>query len=589
MQLLIHFSIHIQPLKKKMFFRYNKPLFIVFLVGTLFSGCTEKNLLTTQHDFQPVSENSKAGEAAIPSELQPVPAEPETCLVQELDELRQTGSWNNSTKSERAELSLGPIQNFPIVHNKQVAMYLKLFQNKQKNQLKRWFARSGVYSKLMTKELSKAGLPSDLVYLAMIESGFNQRAYSRSRALGLWQFMKGTGKEYNLKIDRYVDERRDAEKSTKAAVSYLGALYEQFGDWHLAVAAYNAGPGKIRYGLKKYNVKTFWELAEKRYLKLETKRYVPKLIAAIIISRAPELYGFNDISLDSPLKYDKLEVGPGLSLDAVAMITKSSPKQIQFLNQELKTGKTPLNQKSYLVKIPAGTQKLANQNLSRLHSVVTTKYKSHSIRRGETVSSICRRYKINTTTLLKANNLRKGKLIAGNKLRIPYNTVGYQLLPKGSKAIASSKNNLILHKIRQGETISKIAKRYNVPPELLVSWNGLRSVHSIRTGQQLALYINTASRRKSSSITVGRLKQSPSLKSAISSGFIDNTIILAASKKQRPQEEHEDPIRWYRVKNGDSLWTISRKFKTSPKKLKKLNNLKTNRIHPGSKLKVETA
>lgn len=572
-----------------MLFSYNKPLIVVLLITTLLSGCTEINQLLTREDHQPAPQNNSFGEPAVPVELQPVPAEPETCLVQELDELRQTGSWSNSTNGKGAEIELRSTSDFPILHNKQVEMYLKLFQGKQKNQIKRWMSRSGKYYPMMVKELQKAGLPTDLVYLAMIESGFDQRAYSRARAVGLWQFMKGTGKDYNLRIDRYIDERRDAEKSTKAAVTYLSYLHEQFGDWHLAVAAYNAGPGKIRHGLKKYNVKTFWQLAEKKYLKLETKRYVPKLIAAIIVSRDPQKYGIDNIQMEPPLVYDELVVGPGLSLNAIALISKTTPKQIQRLNQELKTGKTPLNQTTYKVKIPIGTREIAKSNLSRLHSVATTGYRTHSIRKGDTVSSICRRYKINTTTLLKVNNLRKGKLIAGKTLRIPYNTVKYKLLPPGGKAIASSKNGLILHRIRKGETISKIARKYNVPPELLVSWNGLHSVHSIRAGQQLALYIENDVKPSMSSITVRDLKRSPSLKVAASTGSIDSTIILAATKKRRPSGNSLEPFTWYQVKDGDSLWTISRKFKTSPKALKKLNNLKNNRIHPGRKLKVKTA
>jgi len=216
-------------------------------------------------------------------------------------------------------------------------MYLKLFQGKQRKYFSRWLARSTRYLPLIHEELDRAGLPRDLVYLAMIESGFNQRAYSRARAVGLWQFMKGTGRDYNLRIDRYVDERRNALKSTRAAAAYLADLYQQFGDWHLAVAAYNGGPGKIRYGIKRFKTKDFWTLAEKRYLRLETKRYVPKLIAAIIIAKSPEKYGFTKIDYAPPMEYDSIEVGPGLSIDALALISGGSKKQLMLLNQELKT------------------------------------------------------------------------------------------------------------------------------------------------------------------------------------------------------------------------------------------------------------
>ncbi len=568
-----------------------KSFFLLAAIIVVLSGCAEKMPLFTNLDVIQFIENEFL-EEPVPSELQPVPAEPEICLVQELDELRQTGSWVDTTESSANEVANDVTFEFPVTVNKQVSMYLKLFQTKQRKQLQRWLERSGKYQHMMKKELIASGLPTELVYLAMIESGFNQRAYSRARAVGLWQFMKGTARDFNLKIDRYVDERRHAEKSTKAAVTYLSLLYSQFGDWHLAVAAYNAGPGKIRYGLKKYKVKTFWELAEKKYLRLETKRYVPKLIAAILIAKEPEKYGFTNLRFKAPLRYDTLEVGPGLSLDAIALISKSSAKQIQLLNQELKTGKIPLNLSKYQVKIPAGTHEIAMQNMPRLHSVVTTGYKTHIIRKNESLSAICKKYNINTTTLLKVNNLRNAKLEPGQHLRIPHNTIQYHLLPDDVQAVAYSKNSLILHKIKKGESISKIAKRYNVPPEMIVSWNGLASVHKIRAGQQLALYINKGVKSSPTLLSVANQGKKYTRQQAPNQNHadIDNVIILAKGKKHSPPSTSgKRTFQWYQVQSGDTLWTISKKFKTSPKNIKKWNQLKSNLIHPGSRLKVRTA
>ncbi len=269
--------------------------FLLLSISLLFlSGCVAKetflNILDL-HESDPAEEIVLLDDEltpAPPTELLPEPVEAETCIAQELDALRQTGSWVEKDDSSE---KVTEEYDFPVVMNKQVKTYIELFQMKQQKYFKRWLARSTRYLPLIQKKLKDAGLPQDLAYLAMIESGYNQRAYSRARAVGLWQFMKGTGQDYSLTIDRYVDERRNAEKATDAAVSYLADLYEQFGDWHLAVAAYNAGPGKIRNGLKRYQIKTFWELAEKRYLRLETKRYVPKLIAAIIVAKNPEITG----------------------------------------------------------------------------------------------------------------------------------------------------------------------------------------------------------------------------------------------------------------------------------------------------------
>ncbi len=560
---------------------------LLISIAFLLAGCTQQYSALTAYNHQLLEKNEHSDH--IPPELQPVPSEPEMCIVEELAELRETGSWVDTTEANISQEDETSTYNFPVVTNKQVTMYLNLFQNKQRRHLQQWMARSGKYKQLMERELVAAGLPTDLVYLAMIESGFNQRASSHARAVGLWQFMKGTGRDYNLKVDRYVDERRDAEKSTKAAVAYLSDLYDQFGDWHLAVAAYNAGPGKIRSGLRRHKVKTFWELAEKRHLKLETKRYVPKLIAAIIIAKEPEKYGFQDLRLHPPLTYDYLEVGPGLSLDAIALVSKGSVKDIQFLNQELKTGKTPLNRPKYIVKIPAGSKERASHNMTRLHSVVHTGYKTHIFRHNEKLSSICRKYNINTTTLLKVNNLRSGKLVSGQRLRIPYNTVKYQLLPENSKAISYAKNSLILHKIVPGETISKIATRYSVPPEMIVNWNGLASVHKIRAGQQLALYINRGTASDTHTVIASKQKRKffPAQENTVLTPM-DNIIVLTGTKKRTPTSFSHASYQWYQVKSGDTLWTISRRFNTSPKKIRQWNNLKSNRIHPGNRLKLKT-
>ena len=515
-------------------------------------------------------------------DLQLVETEPDMCLDQELVALSKTGLW----AIEEEPVTLAPVENvtydFPIVRNKQVDMYLDLFQNRQKKQFGRWLARSTKYQALMNKEFARTEIPFDLIYLSMIESGFNQRAYSKARAIGLWQFMKPTGKQYHLRIDKYVDERRDAEKSTRAATNYLSDLYKEFGDWHLAVAAYNGGPGKIRGGLRRYKVDNFWDLASHKYLRLETKRYVPKLIAAIIIAKNPEKYGFSSIPYQAQLEYDTIKVGPGMSLDAVALISNSTKKNIKRLNQELRQTRTPLNRASYTVNIPKFSSALAERNIDRLHSTVSTGFRTHKIKKGQTLSEICKKYGINKTTILKVNDLHSPNLVAGQNVRIPYSTVTYQLLPEGSGlSMAAYKENLVLHRIKPGETISKIAYQYNIPSAMIVQWNGLKSVHKIRAGQQLALYINRGGK------PLTQIAAAPVAEKKSNSRQIKKTtkvVVLSADKRKI---HLSTPYRWYEVQNGDSLWTISRKFRTSTADIKKLNNLKSNLIHPGSTLKLK--
>lgn len=563
----------------------NTLISLIFSLGSVFvlASCADKIVTTAIPDF-PESKIVKPNEAVDP-DLQLVLTESDMCLDQELIALRETGLWTLVDSPVTVAPTDDITYDFPVVVNKQVDMYLDLFQNRQRKQFKRWLARSTKYRPMMEKELADAGLPLDLVYLSMIESGFYQRAYSKSRAVGLWQFMLATGRQYHLKVDKYVDERRDAEKSTKAAVKYLSDLYKEFGDWHLAVAAYNGGPGKVRGGLRRHKVDNFWDLASRKHLKLETKRYVPKLIAAIIIAKDPEKYGFSNISYQDPLHYDTLKVGPGMSLDAVALISKSTSKIIKQLNQELRQSRTPLNRSSYTVYIPWSSATLARKNMTRIHSIVSTGFKTHKIKKGESLSKICKRYGVNKTTILKVNNLHSGKLAAGQNLRIPYSSVSYQLLPVGTNnAMAAYRENLILHRIKPGETVSKIAFKYHVPPEMIVEWNGLQSVHKIRAGQQLALYINSSGKPFDVKKTATSITRKSSL---INNGENDHIAVLYAGKKKIQISNSTDPYRWYKVQNGDSLWTISRKFSTSTAAIKKWNNLKSNLIHPGSKLRLK--
>ncbi len=550
----------------------------LFLLLILLNGCaTTPEFISDliQIDDRSIQENQ-----AIPL----VEVESKENLQQELEALEKTGDWERGQQLNTATTPEVIQYDFPIVINKQVQMYIDLFQNKHRKHFKRWLTRSGRYLPMIQKELKDAGLPLDLAYLAMIESGFNQRAYSRARAVGLWQFIKGTAKMYRLKIDHYVDERRDAEKSTKAAIAFLSDLHNKFGDWYLAVAAYNAGPGKISRGLKKHKATDFWQLAKYRDLNLETKRYVPKLIAAIIVAKEPEKYGFGSVQPENPMAYDILEAGPGLSLKAVTLISKGNQQEITKLNQELRKGMTPANQARYLVKIPPGSKELAKKNLSRLHRIVSTDYKTHIVKKGDTISTICRRYLINKTTLLKVNNIKQRQLTAGKRLRIPFRIVRYKLLATDEQgALIASRDSLILHTIQPGDTISKIAKRYNVPSEMIVAWNGLPSIHKIRAGKQLSLYIDQLhSKPVVSHTNIARpITKDKSLQ-------IDNIITLTEKKKRSIDKSTSlHGISWYIVKTGDSLWTISRKFKVSMTQIKKWNNLKSNLIRPGNRLKLE--
>ncbi len=554
-------------IKKLLFVGLSLSFFATFL-----SSCATNNNVSGIPDFSNGKRAGNSNNETNDTELDNI--ESKVCLNEELVALSQTGNWDEKPSPDSVALSDSVVFDFPVVLNKKVDMYLNLFQNKQREQFSRWLAKSAMYRPMVEKELEEAGLPKDLFYLAMIESGYNQMACSSSKAVGLWQFMKPTGRQYDLQVDKYVDERRDPLKSTRAAVTYLSDLYKEFDDWYLAVAAYNSGPGTIRNGLRKYNVDNFWDLAGKQYLSLETKRYVPKLIAALLIAKDPEKYGFTDIAYSKPLDYDAITVGPGMSLEAIALISNSSPKEITRLNRELRLGKTPLNLARYEVKIPAATAGIAKKNLSRLRSVVSTGYKTHKVMKGDSLSKICKKYAVNKTTILRVNKLHNGKLAYGLRLKIPYSRISYRLLPENSSgSMTAYQDSLVLYRIKKGDTISKIARLYHVPPNMIVAWNGLKNDHSIRAGQQLALYIDNSDEGED-----------------MASYTNENAIRLVASKEYKKilrQPDSDSSYQWYNVKDGDTLWTISKKFSASTADIKKINNLTSDLIHPGSILKVK--
>ena len=256
--------------------------------------------------------------------------------------------------------------DFPLTMNDQVEYYLDFFTNRHRKTFARWLARSSRYLPMIKEEFAKAGLPLDLAYLPMIESGFNTTVSSRASAVGTWQFMRATGQNYGLTVNNYVDERRDPVKSTKAAAAYLSKLYKDFDSWHLAVAAYNAGEGKIKKAMKQSDTDDFWEIAQSQYIHSETKLYVPQLIAAIMIAKDPEKYGFDNIDYDEPLEYETVHVPRGTPIKAVALACNLPDEEILVLNRHLSKAITPPSEADYPLRVPPGKKDLVDKNLPRV-------------------------------------------------------------------------------------------------------------------------------------------------------------------------------------------------------------------------------
>jgi membrane-bound lytic murein transglycosylase D len=310
--------------------------------------------------------------------------------------------------------------DIPIVINAKVEQFIQYFQTAIRDKFGTWLGRSEKYIPFMKNVLKEHGLPGDLVYLSIIESGFNPYAYSRSKASGLWQFISLTGKRYGLKVNWWVDERRDPEKSTIAAAKYLKDLYEMFACWYLAAAGYNAGEYKIVKAMKLYRTEDFWMLTKHRYLKRETKDYVPQMIAAALIAKDPEKYGFTDIEYQEPLRYEKVKVPELTDLSLIAMACETSLEEIKDLNPEIRRGVTPPNETEYEIKIPFGKKELFLKNFKALQPLGKFEFKTHLVKKGEILPMIAKSYWVDLEPMLEINHLNKTSPISkGMTLLIP--------------------------------------------------------------------------------------------------------------------------------------------------------------------------
>ena len=271
--------------------------------------------------------------------------------------------WDPSLEEELKKWDHQVKFDAPIQMNKQVRAYLVYFSTDRKETIRRYLSRSTRYLPMIKGVFQEYGPPEDLAYLAMIESGFNANAYSHAHACGMWQFIKGTGARYGLAMDGYVDERRDPEKSTRAAAKYLLDLYKQFGSWYLAAASYNCGEGRVQRELNQSSHKNFWELSANQCLPKETKNYVPQLIAATIIAKNPEKFGFKSVPYLPALAVDQVQVNEPTSLKAVAVAVNVPPEEVQSLNPELLRGITPPDGK-YTLNLPAKSKEVFAKNIT---------------------------------------------------------------------------------------------------------------------------------------------------------------------------------------------------------------------------------
>ncbi len=490
--------------------------FLILAAGALimggFTACVPlENQSVAMVAPEPLPRATKQKAAALKQESPPPRVEKPTPEPEEADpqalklavspgiaELAQLSAWDVLPLLGTGEET--EAYDFPLKMNDQVEYYLDFFTNRHRKTFARWLARSSRYLPMIKEEFTKAGLPLDLAYLPMIESGFNTTVSSRASAVGTWQFMQATGKSYGLAVNKYVDERRDPVKSTKAAAAYLSKLYKQFDSWHLAVAAYNAGEGRISRAMKQSDSDDFWEIAQSQYIHSETKLYVPQLIAAIMIAKDPEKYGFDRIDYDEPLDYETVHVPGGTPIKAVALACNLPDEEILALNRHLSQAITPPSEADYPLRVPPGKRELVVKNLPKVHPITVTEFNTHEVRRGETLTTISKKYKLSKTTLLKANNLEQERLSLGQHLRIPYQTTAYRLSDEP------------LHFARAGTTIPLFSIRTEPSETRADKKNKSRSLKKgkkSRATEKRVLSSPTKERKSTPSTNQEKTKKSP--------------------------------------------------------------------------------
>ncbi|MBW1645852.1 MAG: LysM peptidoglycan-binding domain-containing protein [Deltaproteobacteria bacterium] len=492
-------------------------------------------------------------------------------LLQMRELLADAAAENQPTPDDleiEQEARLGARYKFPIVVNKKVQRFIKYYSSVNSSFTRRSLERAQMYLPAMKSILRRHHIPEELAYMVLIESGFTTHAYSRARACGPWQFMKATARKYGLRVNLWVDERRDPIKSTEAAARYLNDLYGYFHSWYLAAAAYNAGEGKIMRAIKRHGTEDFWEMSRFTYLKRETREYIPRLIAAILIAREPEKYGLDNLPYRAPLAYDEVPVADATDLQVIAWASGSSYEEVKRLNPELRYWCTPPRVKNYLVKVPAGKGQLCRQRLASLPPEQRITFRRHRIRRGESLSTIARRYRTSIRAIKELNKLASSRIRAGSWLVIPLRAQGSgrvvfaaDIYRHGVPRSLRTERPMIYrpaaYRVRRGDSLWKIARKYRITVADLRRWNGLRST-ALKPGQVLRLSGRRAKPRK-----------------WVRTASLQATVPAAGRVKK------------VRLRRGDTLWKVARRYRVSVQQLCLWNNLRQDAIiHPGQVLKL---
>jgi membrane-bound lytic murein transglycosylase D len=435
-----------------------------------------------QQEFDKITEEiSKLEQAAGKEaegfkEQQPVPAP--------IDEANQVEPAADPNVVAKAEADLKNTRSdLPLMINDYVAGYINYFSTRGRGVFEGAWTRSGRYREMILRIFKEEGIPQDLIYMAQAESGFKPLALSRARARGMWQFMASRGVGYGLRRSMWVDDRQDPEKATRAAARHLKDLYNQFGDWYLAMAAYNSGPGYVQQAVRRTGYADFWELYKRNVLPAETKNYVPIILAMTIMSKNPAQYGLDTITPDLPIKYDVVKVNYPIDLRLAAECVDVPVEDLIDLNPSLLRRTTPKDQ-SFDLRLPEGSKAKYETAIAAIPVEKRVAWHYYKVQPGDTLAGVARKYRTTERAIAQANDLQGAELkgtalMADSKLVIPVNA------SVNGKIVYSRYPSR--YKTHTGDTVLTVAEDFGVPPEKLRRWNGLKG-NGLRRGRILVIY-----------------------------------------------------------------------------------------------------
>jgi membrane-bound lytic murein transglycosylase D len=452
--------------------------------------------------------------------------------------------------------------DIPMVLNDRVVAYVDYFSTRHKSFFEASLARSGRYVATFQTVFEEAGIPKDLVYMAHVESAFKTNAYSRAKAKGIFQFISGTGRRYGLRIDSWVDERSDPDKSARAAAAYLKDLYGMFGDWYLALAAYNAGEGKIQRSLVKTGKSDFWSLASTKSLRAETRNYVPAILAAALIAKQPEKYGF-DVAPDAPLATDVVKIDGQIDLRVLARLADTDAELIRQMNPQLRRGATPPGAVTD-VRVPAGRGEATSIAYAALPASDRMVIARHQVAKGETLGTIARNYGVTSTVLARANGLDvKSTLKSGQEIVVPA-----VLAP--AVVVDGNRTHAVTYRVQRGDTLSAIAGRYRTSATAIAQASGISLHSSLRVGQRL--------------VVPAKRSRAPVATASLSGGGTAARSGKGGSGKAATAK----PV-VHTVRRGETLYRIADRYQVSVDTICSINKINANGVlYPGTRLTIRS-